>query len=57
MTPMQNNYTLKGLSQHQQRETSAVIALKTDNDDNTFDKKKHLITLYQKNRCYFKRRL
>ena len=26
MTPMQNNYTLKGLSQHQQRETSAVIA-------------------------------
>ena len=36
MTPMQNNYTLKGLSQHQQRETSAVIALKTDNDDNTF---------------------
>ena len=39
MTPMQNNYTLKGLSQHQQRETSAVIALKTDNDDNTFDKK------------------
>ena len=30
---------LKGLSQHQQRETSAVIALKTDNDDNTFDKK------------------
>ena len=23
MTPMQNNYTLKGLSQHQQRETSA----------------------------------
>lgn len=55
MTPMQNNYTLKGLSQHQQRETSAVIALKTDNDDNTFDKKKHLITLYQKNRCYFKR--
>ena len=30
MTPMQNNYTLKGLSQHQQRETSAVIVLKTD---------------------------
>ena len=39
MTPMQNNYTLKGLSQHQQRETSAGIALQTDNDDNTFDKK------------------
>ena len=44
MTPMQNNYTLKGLSQHQQRETSAVIALKTDNDDNTFDKKSLLIS-------------
>ena len=39
MTPMQNNYTLQGLSQHQQHEKSAVIALKTDNDDNTFDKK------------------
>lgn len=39
MTPMHSNYTLKGLSQHQQRETSAVTALKIDNDDKTFDKK------------------
>lgn len=38
MTPKQSNYQLKGLSSHQQREVSAVIALKTDGE-NTFDKK------------------
>lgn len=32
MTPKQNNYTLKGLSQHQQREETAVIALTNDNN-------------------------
>ena len=52
MTPMQNNYTLKGLSQHQQRETSAVIALKTDMII-LLIKKKHLITLYQKKSLLF----
>lgn len=30
MTPKQNNYMLKGLSQHQQREETAVIALAND---------------------------
>ena len=41
MTPSQNNYTLKGLSHHQQREQTAVIALEnTKNDKNTFDNKK-----------------
>lgn len=40
MTPTQNNYTLKGLSQHQQREKTAVIALNNANNaETTFDKK------------------
>lgn len=53
MTPMQNNYTLKGLSQHQQRETSAVIALKLIMMIILLIKKKHLITLYQKKSLLF----